>query len=72
LTSDNRNQVMQELVLGLEDRQLESNQAALDGLLALGVDVQKQFGAYHPWFRLELKKAFAQKVKAKLLGNKRK
>ncbi|MBF0359339.1 MAG: hypothetical protein HQL70_12115 [Magnetococcales bacterium] len=71
VTPDNRNHIMHELVLGLEDRQLESNQAAIDGLLALGIYIQKQFGAYHPGFKLKLKQAFAQKVKAKLLGNKK-
>ncbi len=58
----NTGQVMKSLIWGLEQEEPEINQAALDALGALGIDLEGIAGPYHPGFRPKLKRAVAEKL----------
>ncbi len=58
----NLNKVAHALIWGLEQREQEINQAAIEAFLAIDIDIQKVAGSYHPGYRYELKKDIAGKM----------
>jgi hypothetical protein len=59
-----RDQVIESLIWGLAQDAPETNQAALDALGALDIDVEGIAGPYHPGFRPALKREAARNLEA--------
>ncbi len=63
-SKEQRSIIMESLIWGLSQQEQATNQAALDALRLLGIDVQKLAGPYHPGFKQEIKEATAKRLKA--------